>query len=363
MAGAWRPWTRLELGSGFDELGPIEAVTRNDGRVETLVSDPDGGRKTYRAIWSADSSTPLSAPVLWTELGMRQLKLLLRYETGTLDAFLVSDSGILMHRRQPDQHDWPDPWDELSVMIAEPVVSVEPANGVAVRVPPAGGEPERAFPVFAFVITETGRIVQLCETWPDEVWGQQELYSPANRLRSLVAATRDDHRIELVGVSPDNRIWRTYQTAPGGNWSGQWEKLYTDQNRLRSVGAGVNAVGRLEVFGVGPDHRLWHTWELEPGGGWLGRWVEMALPGAPVGRLQVLRRDDRRLSVVAYADDLSRAWHLWQTTDDGHWNGGWVGTPEFDGELGVLTAAIQGDGVPEVYAADRHGGLWRSQFR
>jgi len=37
---------------------------------------------------------------------------------------------------------------------------------------------------------------------------------------------------------------------------------------LRSLRASTNTDGRIEVFGVSPDARIWHTWQVQPNGRW-----------------------------------------------------------------------------------------------
>ena len=44
-----------------------------------------------------------------------------------------------------------------------------------------------------------------------------------------------------------------------------WHQLYTPADRLRSLDVGQNEDGRLEIFGVAPDDTIWFTWQTAPG--------------------------------------------------------------------------------------------------
>jgi hypothetical protein len=103
----------------------------------------------------------------------------------------------------------------------------------------------------------------------------EELYSPADRLRTLRGGRNADGRLEVFGVSADDRIWHTWQVAPSGGWNGGWAELYSPADRLRELRVSNNQDGRLEVFGVAPDDSIWHTWQVAPNNGWVGGWTEL----------------------------------------------------------------------------------------
>ena len=79
----------------------------------------------------------------------------------------------------------------------------------------------------------------------------------------------------MFGVSPDDRIWHTWQIAPDNGWNGGWAELYSPADRLRELRVGNDQDGRLEVFGVAPDDSIWHTWQVAPNNGWVGGWTEL----------------------------------------------------------------------------------------
>lgn len=95
----------------------------------------------------------------------------------------------------------------------------------------------------------------------------------------------------------------------------------------------MNEDGRLEVFARGSDQALWHTWQTTPGGSWSGWRSE----GGWIDLLNVARSADGRLEVFARGSDKA-LWHNWQTTP----NGGWSGWNSLGGWIDLLEAAQNG---------------------
>jgi hypothetical protein len=146
-----------------------------------------------------------------------------------------------------------------------------------------------------------------------------ELYTDANTLAMLDAASNADGRLEVFGVNAQGRIFHTWQTQPNGGWVGSWSKVYRDTDNLKSLRVAANADGRLEVFGIGPQGHIWHTWQTKPNSGWVGSWAELYSDADALAMLDVARNADGRLEVFG-VDPEGHIRHTWETQP----NNGWV---------------------------------------
>ncbi|MGC2998625.1 S8 family serine peptidase, partial [Streptomyces sp. G35A] len=154
-----------------------------------------------------------------------------------------------------------------------------------------------------------------------------------------------DGRLEIFARGADQAVWHMGQTAPGGGWSG-WESL---GGWVDNLCVAQNNDGRMEIFARGADRAVWHTWQTAPGGGWtgwesLGGWVDMT---------GVDHNADGRLELFARGSDRA-VWHTWQTAP----GGGWSGWESLGGWIDRLTTARNADGRMEVFVRGADGALW-----
>jgi hypothetical protein len=212
-----------------------------------------------------------------------------------------------------------------------------------------------------FGVSFDERIWHTWQTAPNNGWvgGWAELYSPADRLRDLRVARNLDGRLEVFGISSDERIWHTWQTAPSNGWVGGWAELYSPADRLRMLDIGQNADGRLEIFGVSSDDRIWHTWQTAPSNGWIGGWAELYSPVDRLRTLKVIRNQDGRLEVFGVSSD-DRIWHTWQVAPSNGWNGGWAELFSPADRLRSLDVGRNADGRLEVFGVSSDDRIWHT---
>ena len=212
-----------------------------------------------------------------------------------------------------------------------------------------------------FGISDDDRIWHTWQTAPGGPWngGWSELYSDLDRLRNLSAVRNADGRLEVFGVSSDGQIWHTWQTAPGGAWNGAWAELYTPADRLMMLRAATNGAGGLEVFGIASDEAIWHTWQTTAGGAWNGGWAEFYSDADRLRSLDVGRNGDGRLEVFGISPD-ERIWHTWQTTGGGVWNGGWTELYSAADRLWRLDVTTNQDGRLEVFGLSSDEEIWHT---
>jgi len=212
-----------------------------------------------------------------------------------------------------------------------------------------------------FGISDDDRIWHTWQTAPGGPWngGWSELYSDLDRLRNLSAVRNADGRLEVFGVSSDGQIWHAWQTAPGGAWNGAWTELYTPADRLMMLRAATNGAGGLEVFGIASDEAIWHTWQTTAGGAWNGGWAEFYSDADRLRSLDVGRNGDGRLEVFGISPD-ERIWHTWQTTGGGVWNGGWTELYSAADRLWRLDVTTNQDGRLEVFGLSSDEEIWHT---
>jgi hypothetical protein len=158
-----------------------------------------------------------------------------------------------------------------------------------------------------------------------------------------------DGRLEAFAVGTDQAIWHTWQTAAGGAWNGAWASLGEAANSGPVVE--INTDGTLDAFVVGTDGAVYHD---RQGGssGWLG-WV--SLGGSAVGSPAVQRNADGRLE--AFAIDTSGALsHAWQATPGGTWSG-WA---SLGGTIATPVVQRNADGRLEAFGVGAGGALYHT---
>ena len=188
----------------------------------------------------------------------------------------------------------------------------------------------------------------LWHTWQTTPGGAWSGWRSEGGWIDLLDATRNaDGRLEVFARGSDKALWHTWQTTPGGAWSG-WTSV---GGWIDLLAPGVNEDGRLEVFARGSDQALWHTWQTAPGGAWSGWRSE----GGWIDLLDVARNADGRLEVFARGSDKA-LWHNWQTTP----NGGWSGWYSLGGWIDLLASGVNEDGRLEVFVRGSDKAVWHN---
>lgn len=312
--GNWSgSWTRLEAEGGRKDLavapnanGYVEMVAPSSG----LFSDHmwnirlTAVKPSWHGVWKKMYSDRDRLHRVWLETNA----------DGRLEAFGIGPNNTAWHTWQEVPNgNWIGSWERLH-SDRDKLVHLVTARNSDGRLELFGSSPG------------DNRVWHTWQAAPNNGWhpAWEELYSSADKRTGLVAASNADGRLELFGISPDdNRVWHTWQTAPGDGWIGHWEELYNKDDKLSSLAVGRNVDGRLELFGTSPnDNRIWHTWQTAPGDGWSGSWEELYRQDDKLISLVVGRNQDGRLEVFGVAPD-NTIWHTWQVTPNGPWLGGW----------------------------------------
>ena len=186
------------------------------------------------------------------------------------------------------------------------------------------------------------------------------LYSGADRLREVVMAANADGRLEAFGLSPDNRIWHSWQGTPDGEWNGGWGELYSPNDQLRSVAAARNHDGRLELVGVGPNDTVYHTWQAQAGGAWHGWWDPLYGEDAKLQDLTLTADAAGCLHVFGFARGSGSVWHTGQVPGSFEWSGVWEELT-IAGGVRSLAAAPNQYGRLEVFGVTPQHQVWRKQ--
>ncbi|MEA2302040.1 MAG: kumamolisin [Solirubrobacteraceae bacterium] len=223
-----------------------------------------------------------------------------------------------------------------------------------------------------FGINAEHHVFHTWQTHPGGAWSGRwsELYANSDTLTQLDVARNADGRLEVFGIDAQGHPRHTWQTHPNGRWSATWAELYTDANLLTSVRAGQNQDGRLEVFGINAQGHVFHTWQTRPGGAWSGRWAELYTNADNLTGLDVARNADGRLEAFGI-DPNGHVRHTWQKAPNGIWNGSWIDLNADGTSLASVRVARNQDGRLEVFGVDaqghvRHawqlkpGGTWSS---
>ena len=168
---------------------------------------------------------------------------------------------------------------------------------------------------------------------------------------SGTAMVNADGRLEVFAVGTDDSVVHSWQTAPGGSFSG-WAALATTATTATMVSPTVarNSDGRLEAFAIGSDLALWHTWQTTAGGAWNGAWASLggSVSGGPVVAIDT----DGTLDAFVVGSDAA----VYHDRQGG--SAGWLGWVSLGGSaIGSPTVQRNADGRLEVFAIDAAGAL------
>ncbi|NUU25747.1 MAG: acid shock protein [Streptomycetaceae bacterium] len=177
------------------------------------------------------------------------------------------------------------------------------------------------------------------ETAPGGTWSGWVQAGPAMACR-IAVGTNADGRIELFGIVADSReIWHSWQTAVNGGFSG-WSKF---SGPAADVTVGANADGRMEVFARNPQTlEVYNSFQLRPSGGWAG-WTRFAGPAASVA---IGVNDDLRMEVFAQNPTTLEVYNTYQVAP----NAGWAGWRRFAGPALDLKVGTDLEGRQHLFA-------------
>lgn len=158
---------------------------------------------------------------------------------------------------------------------------------------------------------------------------------------------------QLWGVQYNGRLNTIYQLTPGGDWSEwrgpDWADPGAPKQAYELTAAQQNN-GCVQFWTLDEGLRLWTTWQTSPGGDWT-EWSGPGWDGAP-----------KLLDVSACQQGGSRGAQVWGITEDytlisdyqptpgGNWSGwstgSWLGAQP----VHEVTAAQQNDGCVRLWA-------------
>jgi hypothetical protein len=72
----------------------------------------------------------------------------------------------------------------------------------------------------------------------------------------------------MTGCGTGNLV--SQNLLPGEVSTMQGSNLARDNERFETLEVIQNEDGRIEVFALSPDNRVWHTWQISPNNGWEG---------------------------------------------------------------------------------------------
>jgi hypothetical protein len=255
---------------------------------------------------------------------------------GRLELFGISPEQRTWHTSQSAPNGrWLSTWDELYS-----------ANDLRLSI---SAEVNLDGRLEVFGIAKDNTVWRTAQTSPG-TWSKtwEQTYTSDFKLRDVWLAKNADGTLEAFGVDLNTHIWRTAQSTPGGKWNGTWSELYSDADHLRSLAIGRHADGRLEIFGAAPDNTVWRSAQESPGK-WptKSNWSMLYSPADLIRDLWVISNIDGRLEVFGVSPD-NFVWHTWQDFPNGPFNGTWQQIDTGDARRNFLAAAPNADGTIEL---------------
>jgi hypothetical protein len=301
--------TFASLGAPAAQFLGFPAVARNaDGRLEAFVRV---GLMSTGALWHIWQTAPDGGWSAWDNLGGGIGPHFLdvgQNADGRLEVVAVNTVGQLIHIWQLAPGGAWSPWDVLGS-----------PSGVSLNIAVVGANTDGRLEAFAF--GSDSNLWHIWQTAPNGGWGGWDSLGSPSGVQAgqpRVARNADGH-LEVFAVGA-NAVWHIGQTSAGGGWAG-WDSLGAPAGAmlLGALDIGQNADGRLEVFTPDFNGDAWHTWQTSPGGSWSG-WD--SLGGEPAS-LAVGANADGRMEVFAEARVATGShalWHRWQEAPNGGWS-------------------------------------------
>jgi hypothetical protein len=202
----------------------------------------------------------------------------------------------------------------------------------------------------AFVVGPDNRVYQSWQTSPGGNWSNWQQLS-GGIAKSVTVARNQDGRLSVFAIGTDNRAYHISQTSPNGNWN-NWQQL-PGGITAKDLTVGQNADGRLEVFAIGTDDKVYQAFQTSPNGSW-SSWYSLA--GGIAKSVTVGRNRDGRLTVVAIGTD-NRVYHVSQVSPNSRW-GSWQQLS--GGTAKEVRIGQNADGRLEVFAVGMDNKVYQA---
>lgn len=345
--------------AAFADAGPANAspsgmndgtfITNDDGRLEAFGVAPSSNSPTaiyhdyqWNGMWSGWRS--LGAPPGFIQAG----PVVGINPDHRVEVFVLTSDQELWHMWQDGSPDngWSD-WVRMRTFNL--------ASGVAVNKDPGGN-------LVVMVAADKG-LYQFVSS-PTAGWVETDLGRPPQTgqvIGNVILGRNTDGRLEVFAIggpaiggpesAQQDSVYRRWQLAPGGAWSGWVLAPHCNAANARGISVANNADGRLELFTLSPttgEYRadLCHMWQdTNQSGGWSG-WDNLG-DGTLDGTTPVSAKLNglNRIEVFMLRSDgtlLSR----WQTAENGGWNGD--GFVNHGSGFGSFTVGKNADGRLEL---------------
>lgn len=312
----WHAWQRE--GGGWNKewwpFFPQEKQFRNlavganeDGRLEVFGvardSSPWHNWQQTGGEWSGWEPFHVASDQRWQKMVVGA------NEDGRLEVFALAGDGspwVTWQQRDPNLPAWHD-WVQVSAWVD--LTETGKFEELAVS-------RNRDGRLEVFGLTENDKIWHAWQYLPNNPpWcGWSELNPESDRQwQKIAAGTNKDGRLELFSIDSERKVCHTWQREPGGSWSA-WGQLQFDHQQhlqFKDLVAAANQDGRLEVFGVSSNNdAVWRTRQREPNGGWR-EWQRLFHHTDRYMNLAVAPRPGLGLEVFGIARD-GKMWHTWQ---------------------------------------------------
>ena len=205
-----------------------------------------------------------------------------------------------------------------------------------------------------WALDDKGQLWTIWQTTPGGDWVEWTgpNWNSAPVLQEICACQQGgDRGAQLWGTTEDNTLVTCFQGTPGGGWSawGPWPAV-PDKTQFVQLAAAQQNDGRVQLWAVDTDLQLWSTWQTSPGGDWTG-WSGPNWDDAPLVT-----------NIAASQQGGTRGAQLWAITQDyalisdyqDTAGGGWSGwsAPDSEGAPSVIqiAAAQQNNGNVQFWA-------------
>ena len=213
--------------------------------------------------------------------------------------------------------------------------------------------------LMAFGVRDFNRLFRTIQKNPNGEWdGAWTPFQEGVTAKRLAYTRNIDGRLEVVRISNENRVFHTTQFSANSKVFGTWQELSLTPEKRISIAVEANDDGRLEVFAVGEDKVVWRT-EQTTKGTWSKKWVPAFAPADKLNEVWMARNGDGVLEAVGVAPDFT-LWRTKQTSPGGAWEG-WGPFYSKTDHLGKLNISRNQDGTLEVIGvSDDTQTIWRT---
>ncbi|HVF22662.1 MAG TPA: hypothetical protein VM941_06295 [Pyrinomonadaceae bacterium] len=213
--------------------------------------------------------------------------------------------------------------------------------------------------LMAFGAGDFDRLSRTMQTKPNGEWdGTWTPFQSGVTAKRLAHTRNIDGRLEVVRIANDNRVFHAKQSSPNSKVFGTWQELSSTPEKRISVAVEANVDGRLEAFAVGEDKVVWRTEQTSPGT-WSKQWVPAFGSDDKLIEVWMARNGAGVLEAVGVAPNFT-LWRTKQTSPGGAWEG-WSPLYSNADHLRMLNIGRNQEGTLEVIGvADDNQTIWRT---